>query len=327
MNNSKYKKYLITLVVVLLIIILAIVAVSHYWEYKRTAENQQEIPSQTDKDVVYYNGEAYKYNYNLKNILFMGIDNNAEIELENMPGTGGQADCIMILSVDRENKTTKVLQISRDSMTDVDIYDTSGNHYTTIKAQLATQYAYGNGAKNSCWAMKKTVSELLYELPIDGYVAMDIAAVSKINDALGGVTITVPEDYTSIDPAFIKGETITLDGEQAERYVRHRDITIIGDNKLRMQRQTQYIPALFETFKNKIEDTKEEIERLYSEISPYVVTDLTVDEMTSMLEYSWDAENVTFVEGESVAGEEFEEFYVDDKKLQEIIMKMFYKLK
>jgi len=259
--------------------------------------------------------------------LFLGIDNNAELSEENIPGAGGQADCIIVLSVDRENKTVQAIQISRDSMTEVDIYDANGNAYATLNAQVATQYAYANGAKNGCWATKKTVSELLYEIPIDGYIAMDIAAVSPINDSLGGVTLTIPEDYTMIDSAFEEGATITLTGEQAEKYVRYRDITIMGDNHFRMRRQIQYIPALLAAMKDKINRSEDALDTLYSELTPYILTDLTTDEVMNMMQYSWSEENVTFLAGESVAGEKFEEFYIDDIKLQETIIKTFYKLK
>ena len=85
-------------------------------------------------------------------------------------------------------------------MTDIDIYDANGNYYTSVNAQLATQYAYGNAEQSSCWAKKKTVSELLFDLPIDGYVSLNIDAISTMNDAVGGVEITIPEDYTVIDP-------------------------------------------------------------------------------------------------------------------------------
>lgn len=327
MNNKKRKTLLIGFALLILIIINVVVGVSNYLRRNKDVNDDWDIPSQLDRDLVYYNGEAYKYNHNLKNILFIGIDNNEELQLENTPGTGGQADCIILLSFDSENKTTRALQISRDSMTDVDIYDMNGNYYTTIRAQIATQYAYGNGAKNSCWAMKKTVSNLLYQLPIDGYIAMDIAAVSEINDMLGGVTITVPEDYTAIDPAFKKGETLTLNGKQAEKYVRYRDTAITGDNNFRMQRQIQYIPALFDTFRNKTKNSQEAIEELYADVSSYVMTDLTLEEMADMSEYSWDKNDVAYIEGESIPGEEFEEFHVDDEKLRELIMKTFYKLK
>lgn len=323
MNNNKFKLFLAGFVMIIAIVICVVLIADNGADI----DNEPSIPSQTERDWVYYNGQAYEYNHNLKNILFMGLDNNAEMQQENVPGGGAQADCILLISLDKEHNTTNVLQISRDSMTDVDIYDVNGNYYTTIRSQIATQYAYGNGAKNSCWAMKKTVSEFLYELPIDGYIALDIAAVSKINDVLGGVTITVQEDYTRVDPAFKKGATLTLTGSQAEKYVRYRDISITGDNNFRMRRQVQYIPALFQTFREKTKNSRDEIEHLYTEISSYVTTDLSVDELNNMAGYFWNEEDVYYVEGESVPGEEFEEFHVDDKRLKDMIMKMFYKLK
>lgn len=327
MFNEKHKKWLILLVLVIALAVFGTIAIIHLTEKQPDEELQEEVPSQTEQDLVYFSGEAYRYNYNLKNILFLGIDNSTEIDFENIPGTGGQADCIMLLSLDRENKTVRVLQISRDSMTEIDIYDSNGNKYSSEQGQLALQYAYGNGAKNSSWAMKKTVSELLYEVPIDGYITMDIAAVSRVNDLLGGVTITIPEDYTEIDPAFVKGETITLNGMQAEKYVRYRDITVSESSHTRMRRQVQYIPALLETFEKKVGDNAEKMKQLYSRVSEYILTDLSIDDMTDMLEYSWNAEDVEYLAGEVVKGEEFEEFYVNEEDLQKKIIKMFYILK
>lgn len=327
MNSRKYRKRSIIIVIVVLLLAVIGFILYDFFSNREYQNGGQDVPPQTDRDVIYYDGDAYKYNHNLKNILFLGIDNNAELSEENIPGAGGQADCIIVLSVDRENKTVQAIQISRDSMTEVDIYDANGNAYATLNAQVATQYAYANGAKNGCWATKKTVSELLYEIPIDGYIAMDIAAVSQINDSLGGVTLTIPEDYTMIDSAFEEGTTITLTGEQAEKYVRYRDITIMGDNHFRMRRQIQYIPALLAAMKDKINRSEDALDTLYSEFTPYILTDLTTDEVMNMMQYSWSEENVTFLAGESVAGEKFEEFYIDDIKLQETIIKTFYKLK
>lgn len=326
MNSRRKKKYIVIIWLILLIAVFGVIVALDVLKHKEK-ESDQDIPSQVDRDVVYYNGQEYKYNYDLKNILFMGIDNNTEMEQQNPLGQGGQADCIILISMDKNKKTTTMLQISRDSMTEVDIYDMNGNYHTSVQAQIATQYAYGNSPKNSCWAMKKTVSEFLYELPIDGYVAMDIAAVSRINDLLGGVKITVPEDYTSVDAAFVKGATLTLNGEQAEKYVRYRDTAITGDNVFRMRRQMQYIPALLDTFRSKTKNSEKEMERLYTEVSPYVMTDLSLEELTKMSQYAWDKDNVEYVEGQIVAGEEFEELHVDDEKLQGQIIKMFYKLK
>ena len=68
--------------------------------------------------------------------------------------------------------------------------------------------------------------------------------IADITNLMGGVTLTVPEDYTDIDPAFKAGETIVLAGEQAEKYVRYRDVNVSGSNTQRMERQAQFMEAL-----------------------------------------------------------------------------------
>ena len=77
-------------------------------------------------------------------------------------------------------------------MTDIDVYDFSGNYLKSMTGQLALQYAYNIGGQSSCWATKKTVSELLYGLEIDAYFSMNMGSIAEINDALGGVDVTIP---------------------------------------------------------------------------------------------------------------------------------------
>ena len=313
--------------------ILFLIGIGYYYDVirKQSAESNTEpnteVLSQEDKNTIYYDGEAYVYDNNKKNILFLGIDKDEEITLNDEIGKSGQADTIMLLSIDRKTNTTNILQISRNAMTDIDLFDKNGNYYTSIKAQLATQYAYGNGADTSCWATKRTVSELLNNLPIAGYFALDISGVSIINDMIGGVTITIPEDYTEIDPTFVKGAKITLSGEQAEKYVRYRDPDMIGGNDLRMQRQAQYIPALLTSLRKISEKSEEELNYMIDTISKYMVTDLSAEELKVMLKMNWSMEGIETVPGESKKGEKYEEFYVDEENLQKILIKTFYKQK
>ena len=142
-----------------------------------------------ESSVVHYKGKAYQYNQNLMNVLFLGIDRTQDLSQEDMPGDAGQSDCILVLSMDKQKKTARLLQVSRDTMTDIDTYDVSGNYVSTIQGQLALQYAYGTGGKSSCWAAKKTVSRLLYDLPIDAYFSMNLDGISAVNEAVGGVTL------------------------------------------------------------------------------------------------------------------------------------------
>ena len=76
-----------------------------------------------------------------------------------MPGDAGQADCIMLLSLDKETKEGRILQINRNTMTQIDTYDSTGSAFGTVNAQLATQYAYCIGGSRSCWATEKTVKK------------------------------------------------------------------------------------------------------------------------------------------------------------------------
>lgn len=327
--DGKKDKIAIALIIILLIIsgVTAGVLCFKHFETKKYQSTGEVNKSQASDNTITYEDKEYVYNYNLKNILFLGIDNEAEIELENRPGMGGQADCIMILSMDSQAKTSKILQISRDSMTEIDIYDTQGAHYTSISAQLAAQYAYGNTPNTSCWATKKTVSELLYGLPIYGYISLDIAAIPIINEYVGGVSLTMSEDYTEIDPSFVKGEKVTLNGEQAEKYVRYRNTKQKGSNQLRMERQIHYIPALKEKLIESIGDSQEEIDELSSILTPYLVTDLTSEEIAELAEYEWDVETVSYVPGEVMAGEKYEEFHINEEELQKLIINTFYQLK
>lgn len=324
---SNKKKNVIKVLGIMLLAIICVICGSMFGEYynQRTQiDIPDNTPSQAEDDIFYYEGKPYLYKKNIKNILFLGIDNDAEMMDYEELGTAGQADCILLLSIDKEEKKTHLLQISRDSMTEIDLYDVNGEYYSSMEAQVANQYAYGDGKKSSCLMMKKTVSELLYELPIYGYFALDIAAISVLTDLLGGVELTIPEDYTEIDPAFVKGATITLNGRQAERYIRYRDTNVLGSNNLRMQRQVQFIPAFLANAMKKVEGNNKEFDFFYTAMSPYLVTDLTADELLEMMEYEWEIDKVTFVPGESKNGKKYEEFHINNCKLQEILVELFY---
>lgn len=279
--------------------------------------------SQADANTIEWKGKRYTYNNDLTNILFLGIDKSEQINDSYAPGDAGQADCIMLLSLDQTTDQARILQINRNTMTKVDIYDVSGNYYTSIDSQLATQYGYSIGGASSSWAMEKTVSELLYNVPIDGYFSMDMSGIAEINDALGQVTVTMAEDYTEIDPAFEKGASVKLTGDQAERFLRYRDTDEFNSNEGRMHRQVEYITAMLDTVRNTGG------RQLYDILSPYldtyIVTDMDAEQLNAFASYEYLTDDVSYLPGETVQGEIYEEFYVDEEALQDEIIHTFYK--
>lgn len=280
----------------------------------------------SDGGDITYKGQQYEYNRDIKTLLFLGVDKKGELESTKYPGEGGQSDCIILIAMNQKDKTFQIFQISRNAMTDVDVYSSDGKYLLTTKTQLALQYSYGDGKKKSVWLTKKAVSNLLYGIPIDYSIAMDISGIPVINDMLGGIRITIPEDYTNIDPAFKKGSTITLTGEQAERYVRYRDITVTGSNNQRMERQTQFVMALMSQLKGASKNDTQLYAKLMTGANPYFITDMSADEIMALSGYDMDGKVIT-LPGKEVAGARHDEFHVDDEKLREIIVKTFYKCK
>ena len=98
----------------------------------------------------------------------------------------------------------------------------------------------------------------------------------------------------------------------------------MGSNDQRMERQIQYIPALLEAMRNKLEGSKESLEDFLNEISPYMVTDLDVNTMEELFRQNWEIGKAVYVPGETMMGEKYEEFHVDKDALKRILIELYY---
>lgn len=321
---SKQIKVLISVIVIVLVLGGGAFAYGYLSSQKKQEEKKEYRPESSEnastRGRITYEGKKYKYNTDLKNILFLGVDKKEEYMTVKDAGRGGQSDCIILLVMNQKTQETKMLQVSRDSMVDVKMYDISGDYLGIEYMQITTQYAFGDGRKRSCQLSKEAVSELLYEIPIQSYIALNIEGIGVINDAIGGVNLTVPKDYTSIDPAFEEGKNLTLNAAQAEKYVRYRDITQLGSNDGRMERQTQFIRAMFSQLKK---TGSSQYDDVMKKADPYMITDMSIDQMKALSSYEM-TDDVLKVPGKTVAGEEHDEYHVDDKALQKMIVDTFY---
>lgn len=293
----------------------------------------QDIVMEDDGEVIVYNGETYRFNENITSILCMGIDREKWNEGENVIGTSGQADMLMLAILDMESGRVKLWNISRDSMADVDLYDTNGNYVETKNMQLCLAYAYGDGKKTSCENTLRSVSRLLYGVPIQSYAALDMAAIRPLNDAIGGVEVTIHEE--DILPAkFVAGTTVLLQGDDAEDYVQARRTELpdepIDSNNNRMARQKQYMMNFIQ---KALQQTKADVTtpvKLFQTAmqGDNMVTDLTVSRISYLTSIfsnvNFTEESFRTVPGEVVAGEVYAEYHVDDQALYEMILDTFY---
>lgn len=278
-----------------------------------------------------YNGKTYQYKDNLMNILCLGIDSRDGIAKEKTPGKAGQADCVILAVLDDDAKTIQLINISRDSMVPVHVYATDGSFVEDRTEQLALQYAYGNGRDWSCQLMEEAVSELFYGLPIHGYCALSMNSIASLNDVVGGVTVTVPEDLAVMQPKlFTAGDTVTLKGELAYHFVHDRDYKSadIASNNKRIARQKTYAVAFVNQFKQGMKEDMTLPVKLYQTAEKQMVTSIGLDQAiylcTEYMNSSFDTDNIYTIEGEVTKGEEYAEFNVDDDALYQLILDVFY---
>ena len=278
---------------------------------------------------VKYNGQIYAYNEDILTFLVMGIDKNRDVKEVEEGTNGGQADALFLVVLNPHDNSLSVIGINRNTMTDVSVYDNNGAYVNTIKAQIAVQHGFGNGVEESCEYQVNAVQHLFYEMPVHGYAAINMSAIGPLTDMVGGVDVVALEDIKSGNSTVIKeGEEVHLEGDLAFAYIHNRDTKEFGSADHRLERQKQFITTYLQKVKQK---TKEDIGfpiSVYQSIAPQTVTSLTVDEMTYLVsiakDYSFDENYLYTLKGETKQGNVFEEFYVDETDLFELILKVFY---
>ena len=279
---------------------------------------------------IYYNGEVWQYNEEILTFLFLGIDATAGVADEKIPGKAGQSDVVVLLVANPHTKQINVININRDSMVEIKRYDTDGNYIGVMEGQLALQYAYGDGRQESCESTRSVVEELFYGIPIHGYAALDMQCIATINDAVGGVEVTVMDDMTWADKSWKKGTKLHLMGNDALKYIRKRNYTSaeLGTNINRIERQKQYLTLFADKLKSKTKENLAFPVTLYSKVEGHLVSSFSVSQITylagELLDYNVTTDSMVSVEGRSAMGEKYEEFYIDEEALKELIITTFY---
>lgn len=288
----------------------------------------EEEKSRWQEGWVKYQDTIYAYNDDIMTFLFMGIDKNSDAKQEEEGTNGGQADALFLAVMNPHDHTIKIIGINRNTMTDIDIYNEEGAYVTTAKAQIAVQHGFGDGMEESCAYQQKAVRKLFYNLPIHGYAAINMSAIPTINDAVGGVDVQVLEDLTRVDKTLVKDAKVRLMGKSAFWYVKARDTSEFGSADARLARQKQYLNAFIGSAKQAAKKDITTVMDLYQAVSKQMVTNITVDEAAYLapilVDYQFDESGFYILEGETVMGDEFEEFYVDEDALYEMILEIFY---
>ncbi|QHJ70541.1 LytR family transcriptional regulator [Planococcus halotolerans] len=149
-------------------------------------------------------------------VLLLGVDERE--------GDRGRSDTMVVLTVNPDDKTTKMVSIPRDTYTEI-----VGRG---IMDKINHAYAFGG------IEMSMATVENLLDIPIDYVVQVNMEGFKDIVDAVDGVTVNSPMAFDS----YSAGE-IHMNGDEALGYVRMRKQDPRGDFG-RQDRQKQVIQGI-----------------------------------------------------------------------------------
>lgn len=207
-------------------------------------------------------------------ILLLGADTGTDGRVDR-----GNSDTMMLLTLNPKKKQTVAYSIPRDAMAEM-----VGDKEKNVQKINA---AYNIGLSKMA---KSTVGSLL-GVPVDYHVAINMDALEKTVDFVGGVTVT-SDLNVSFDGVTIPKGTHHLNGKEALTYARMRYQDPRGDYG-RQIRQQQILKAVVKKLEQpkylvKVPDL---IKKLGSDIS----TDLTTSQIDQIvLKYNGSSKNMNF---------------------------------
>ncbi len=284
--------------------------------------------SSTDsREIITYKNETYVKKGNLETYLIAGIDAPGKVEKVTEYDGTGQCDVLAVIVRDRSTDQCKLLSIDRNTITAVKSLDNDGTYLDTTDIQLSLAHAMGFDQQVRAENTVDAVSHLLGDQTIDGYAMVNMGAIQVVNDMVGGVTVTIEDDFTDRDPTLKKGETVTLMGEHAENYIRGRKDVADGSNQNRMSRQSNYEEAFKPAFRSKCAENSKFPLEVYHAMEDYMTTNISAKKFCRLAILMSDEnqdEKVSISGTYGLDEDDWQTFTPDEDSLQEAILELFY---
>lgn len=255
-KKKKKRKWLKVLLITFSILIVAIGAYA-YSVYHTLTSTVEAIHTPLDREKSEKRDEEVSLNKAQPfSVVLLGVD-----QREN---DRGRSDSIIVMAVNPNTNTVKMLSIPRDTRTEI-----IGKGKVD---KINHAFAYG-GVQMSL----DTIENFL-DIPIDYYVQVNMEGFKDIVDSVGGVTVQNDLDFTYEGVHFTKG-SLNLNGEKALKYSRMRYEDPRGDFG-RQQRQRQIIQAVIDegASLNSLTNYGD----IFQALGNNVKTNLTFDEMVTI---------------------------------------------
>jgi polyisoprenyl-teichoic acid--peptidoglycan teichoic acid transferase len=207
------------------------------------------VSDKREEPVVFKDAEPFS-------MLVLGVDERE--------GDKGRSDTVIVMTVNPETKSTKMVSIPRDTYTEI-----VGRG---VNDKINHAYAFGG------IEMSMATVENLLDIPIDYVVQVNMDSFKDIVDAVGGITINNTLDFKVGSHTYPKGQ-ISLNGDEALDFVRMRYEDPRGDFG-RQDRQKQVIQAVLR--EGASVSSLLNYKSIFGAIGNNVKTNMTFDEMVEV---------------------------------------------
>lgn len=275
--------------IIIPLLLIALVVGSYSWYLHSKADSAiSKSHDGMDRDKSDLRDEYVDPKFDNVSILLMGIDSSDKRGADESART----DALLLATLNKDEKNVKLLSIPRDAYMYIPEvgYETKINH----------AHAFG-GPRATIEAVEGKLN-----IPIDYYVRINFEAFMDVVDALDGVTVDVPYEFTEQDSRD-KANAIhllpgyqRLNGEEALALARTRKK---DTDVMRGQRQQQIIEALLKRSLNVQSVLK--YDEVIDAIGENLKTNMTFSEMKSFVGYLTHGKNLK-LESLNVDGHDYQ---------------------
>jgi polyisoprenyl-teichoic acid--peptidoglycan teichoic acid transferase len=306
-KKKKRKRLFIWILTPILVIALGAVAYGTFlYNEAESVVNESYKPVE---DVTQKREEKVDPKFDNISLLLIGVDDSETRKF----GEGTRSDALMVVTLNKEENSVKMLSIPRDSYVKI-----PGR---TNKTRINAAHAFG-GTKLTI----ETVQEVL-DIPIDYYVKMNFNAFIDVVNAIDGIEVEVPYLINEQDSKDRQGAITlkpglqNLNGEEtlALARTRHQDSDIY-----RGLRQQEILKAIINKATSINSITKQA--DIINAVGNNMETNLTFTDMKSLISYAISDKNLDFetlsLNGSDSTINEAYYYQLDQQSLEDVKLKL-----
>ncbi len=301
-----------------------------------TATDDLKYDNNANVQTVTIDGKQYSAKQNVITVLMLGIDSDGSAE---KTAQGERSDMMLLCTVDLEGGEEGITftSIPRDTRTTVHKVDANTGKILDKDWITKLNHAYniggmtkGYGADNAMRATEDLIEiDGQLSIPVQYYLSIDLEHLSDLADALGGVEVTLDQNYPDIGK---KGDTINLKGEKVRLYLQNRK-QMEGGETDRQRHEQEFMMAIARKIKDM--GAVQSASKLFTQLQDVVHLNLNLDQIVAMagvldkvsLE---DIERTIFevgdysMEYDEYMGRDLDFYMMDEQELTEKMLGLYY---